>query len=424
MTVKSGFFNSIGGDRKYDAAKFAEYFGSFVGNGIFPQPENGLKINSNSNMTVTVQVGKAWINGYFLVNDDNYILTIENADGALNRIDRIVARYDVIDREIRLEVKKGTFSSNPVASDIQRDSDAFELALADVYITAGTTSIAQANITDLRSDKNYCGIVDSLIAGNVNLLSERIDNIEDGTTVVQNAYSANNAVIAQRATKLDTARKINGVNFDGTSDITISDNTKAPINHASTANTYGLGTSANYGHVKVRDDLVGTETSGATVSPAQIKGLNDLINSNAKYTLVRTLSIVASGTGNVQVVNIPITDFNGYNEFLFVTRGNVSAQSTNTSYTYFYLGIASESSDPKNSFMTLYSDAARSNTPLPLTNLEEYGYGWGVKKDLIKTFEGTGSSFRIISPAFMLSKDNNLTVTGTVYLDIYRKKNR
>ncbi len=179
MTVKSGFFNSIGGDRKYDAARFAEYFGSFVGNGIFPEPESGLKITANNNMTVTVQAGKAWINGYFLVNDDNYILTIENADGALNRIDRIVARYDVIDREIRLQVKKGTFSSSPAAPDIQRDADAYELALADIYIAFGTTDIVQANITDLRRDANYCGIVDSLIAGNVNLLSERIDELND-----------------------------------------------------------------------------------------------------------------------------------------------------------------------------------------------------------------------------------------------------
>lgn len=64
-----------------------------------------------------------------------------------------------------------------------------------------------------------------------------IDDIKDGTTKVPNATNADNATNAENATsadeatKLATARKINGVDFDGTQDITIEDNTKAPLNH-------------------------------------------------------------------------------------------------------------------------------------------------------------------------------------------------
>lgn len=163
MAIRSGFFNSINGDRKYGAERFAEYFASFIGNGVFPNPSNNLQVLSNDDMTVTVKAGKAWINGYILINDDDYILEIEPADGVLNRIDRIVARYDVIDREIRLEVKKGQFASSPVAPELQRDADAYELGLADIYISAGTTSITQANITDLRLSTEYCGIVHGVV---------------------------------------------------------------------------------------------------------------------------------------------------------------------------------------------------------------------------------------------------------------------
>jgi len=159
MAIRSGFFNSVNGDRIYDAKRFAEYFSSFIGNGIFPNPSDCLQVISNNDMTITVRPGKAWINGYILINDDDYILEIEPADGVLNRIDRIVARYDVVDREIRLEVKKGTFASEPTAPDLQRDADAYELALADIYISAGATSITQANITDLRLSTELCGIV-------------------------------------------------------------------------------------------------------------------------------------------------------------------------------------------------------------------------------------------------------------------------
>ncbi|NYB73849.1 tail fiber protein [Sedimentibacter hydroxybenzoicus DSM 7310] len=342
MTVKSGFFNSIGGDRKYDAARFAEYFGSFIGNGIFPEPENSLKVIANNDMTVAVQVGKAWINGYFLVNDDNYILTIENADGTLNRIDRIVARYDVIDREIRLEVKKGTFSSSPVAPDIQRDSDSYELALADVYINAGATSIIHANITDLRNNSDYCGIVDSLIAGNVNLLSDRIDAIDivlpnklektgEGkditVTFTEAAIEADIASgeklsvmfgkilkkfknIISGTTAVGKAITLNGLtatiaelNFvkGVTSAIQTQLNSKAPTNHASTGTSYGVGTAANYGHVKLSDATNNASgvSGGIAATPLAIKNVNEKIDSKNPAPL--------RVTGNLPI-NAPITD--------------------------------------------------------------------------------------------------------------------
>ncbi|MDR7870301.1 MAG: hypothetical protein RIN55_05545 [Tissierellaceae bacterium] len=159
MAVRSGFFNSVNGDRKYDAKRFAEYFATIIGNGIFPNPSTNLQVMSNNDMTVTVKAGKAWINGYILINDDDYILQIDPADGVLNRIDKIVARYDTIDREIRLEVKKGNFASNPVVPNIQRDADAYELALAYIAVNKGIVSITQANITDLRLNSELCGIV-------------------------------------------------------------------------------------------------------------------------------------------------------------------------------------------------------------------------------------------------------------------------
>ena len=50
---------------------------------------------------------------------------------------------------------------------MQRDADAYELALADINVVAGAVSIVTAKITDLRDDPDLCGKVDSLIAGNV-----------------------------------------------------------------------------------------------------------------------------------------------------------------------------------------------------------------------------------------------------------------
>lgn len=159
MAEKSGFFNSIGGDRKYKADFFAEYFSSFIGNGVFPNPSTNLQVLSSGNMTLTLKAGKAWINGYYYNNEVDMTLNIDNADGILNRIDRIVLRFDIVTRAINAKVKKGTSATSPAAPALQRDANAYELGLAEIYIGKGVISVTQANITDLRQDTTKCGIV-------------------------------------------------------------------------------------------------------------------------------------------------------------------------------------------------------------------------------------------------------------------------
>lgn len=159
MAIRSGMFMSVGGDRKYKAYHFAEYFASFIGNGIFPNPSTNFQVIENTNMTVALKDGKAWINGYYAVNEGPVIISLANADGVLNRIDRIVLRYDTENRIIDFALKQGAFATNPVAPSLQRDADAYEIALADIYVGKGVTAITQANITDQRLNKDLCGIV-------------------------------------------------------------------------------------------------------------------------------------------------------------------------------------------------------------------------------------------------------------------------
>jgi hypothetical protein len=160
---KSSFFNSIAGDRKYQASDFAAFFSSLLTNGVFPNPSTNLQVMSNGDMTVTIKAGKAWVNGYVYINDSDLIMSISVADGTLKRIDRLVVQYSTINREIKIKVKKGTFASSPVAPILQRDADIYELGIADISIVNGATSITQANITDIRLNTTYCGWVNSLI---------------------------------------------------------------------------------------------------------------------------------------------------------------------------------------------------------------------------------------------------------------------
>lgn len=160
---KSSFFNSVSHDRTYKAEDWAEYFASFIGNGVFPVPSTGLQVVVDNGMNVTVKTGKAWINGYFYYNTSDLSIVLDTADGQLNRIDRIVVRWDLTNRTITAEVKSSAFSASPSASALQRDADIYELALADVYVGAGVTSITQGNITDQRLDTSLCGVVAAVV---------------------------------------------------------------------------------------------------------------------------------------------------------------------------------------------------------------------------------------------------------------------
>lgn len=160
---KSSFFNSREGDRRYKAEDWASYFASFISNGVMPLPSSGLQVVSGENMTIQLREGKAWINGYFYNNTDYHNLTLDVADGVLNRIDRIVIRWDLTARNILSAIKKGTPSASPVAPTLQRDADVYEIAVADVLVNKGATAITQGNITDQRLNGELCGVSAGII---------------------------------------------------------------------------------------------------------------------------------------------------------------------------------------------------------------------------------------------------------------------
>lgn len=87
---------------------------------------------------------------------------------------------------------------------------------------------------------------------------------------------------------------------------------KAPTNHASTANTYGQGSSTNFGHLKVADSGSAAASSGTAASP---KMVTDQINA-LKSALAPTALITAktvnysggiSGSGTLSVYANSIT---------------------------------------------------------------------------------------------------------------------
>lgn len=132
-------------------------------NGVFIESslDDDLQVIPGNGMSVKVSKGGCHIEGALAYNDNAITLSLEAANSTLRRIDRIVARFNTSTnvRSIMVYVKTGTNAANPVAPALQRESNFWELGLADITIPAGATSISASNILDTRMDDSLCGRV-------------------------------------------------------------------------------------------------------------------------------------------------------------------------------------------------------------------------------------------------------------------------
>lgn len=169
---KSGFFDAklVGDayDRVYNASSFANYFSSFIGNGVFAGKYNDLAVlpANTPGMTVRVLPGQAWINGYWYENsnDGDKVFTVQSAAGQYkNRYDAIVVRLDLNERKMSVELKRGTEAKTPVKQSPNRSGGIWELVLAYVLVEYGTSAITSALITDTRADNVLCGYAHGVV---------------------------------------------------------------------------------------------------------------------------------------------------------------------------------------------------------------------------------------------------------------------
>lgn len=165
MAVTYGFFDSVNGDRTYNADDISNYFLKLISNGVFATPSTAMQVQALSGMSVNVAAGWGFINCKWINNDSNYTLQLDAADSSMNRIDRIVLHLDTAQtsRSITIQVKKGTPALTPTAPNLTRTGSVYELSLAQIAVTANTTAITQADITDERPDNTLCGWVTGLI---------------------------------------------------------------------------------------------------------------------------------------------------------------------------------------------------------------------------------------------------------------------
>lgn len=162
MAITYGFFNSLNGDRKYNAENIGRYLHGIVSSGVYADSSDSLQVFAGSGMEVIVQPGRAMLDYHYMENDDTMTLTLA-AGGTQDRIDAIVARLDMTNRLCEIAVVTGTPAATPVRPTMRRTDVIKEYMLASVYVTKLSSEITQANITDTRPDTTVCGWVTGVI---------------------------------------------------------------------------------------------------------------------------------------------------------------------------------------------------------------------------------------------------------------------
>lgn len=160
--MRSGFFNSHLGDRKYSVEDWADYFRQFIGNGVYANPATSMQIQAAGKLTVRIAAGSCFINGYVGYSDGSDVLKLQYG-GTYPRIDRIVIRLDMTTRSIYPAVIMGNEAETPSPPDIIRKSHIYDLCAAEITVGANVTEIRQSDIKDMRFDTDVCGIVAGLI---------------------------------------------------------------------------------------------------------------------------------------------------------------------------------------------------------------------------------------------------------------------
>lgn len=151
-------------DRLYWSQDWADYFRQFIGNGVFPNPSNGLKVESLYNsMILTVRTGAAFGYGRLYLQKRDFEFSVTPAHLTLGRRDIVIVRHDNINRTSQVLYIEGIASSLPIAPSIIRTDDIFDLQLCVITVNPNAQAITQANILDTRLNSEVCGIVHGLV---------------------------------------------------------------------------------------------------------------------------------------------------------------------------------------------------------------------------------------------------------------------
>lgn len=151
MSVTYGFYNSLNGDRKYNAEQVSSLFDGLIIDGVFASIGTAFAVKATTGITVNVGIGKAWFNHTWTLNDSILPLEAPEAEVLLDRIDAVVLEVDATEsvRANSIKFVKGTPSSAPSNPTLMNEGTVHQHPLCYIYRKFGSSAITQADITNM-----------------------------------------------------------------------------------------------------------------------------------------------------------------------------------------------------------------------------------------------------------------------------------
>lgn len=149
MSVTSGFFNSLNGDRKYNAEQMSSLFNGIIRDGIFEHVGNAFDVKAVSGNQITVDTGRAWFDGIWINNDALLPIEMPAAEVLLPRWDAVVIEINKTEsvRAGDIKVLTGTAATDAKHPKLTKNDFITQYVLAYIKRPAGSSEITQANIS-------------------------------------------------------------------------------------------------------------------------------------------------------------------------------------------------------------------------------------------------------------------------------------
>lgn len=164
MAITYGFFNSVNGDRVYNADTISRMFRGLLSDGVYQGLDGGFAVTAaGTGRFLNIASGRAIVDDRWVENDAAILVELAAANALLDRIDAIILRKSTVTRDVTLQILTGTPAAAPVRPAITRNGTTYDLLLAAVRVPAGAAQITAANVTDTRSDGSVCGWVTGLV---------------------------------------------------------------------------------------------------------------------------------------------------------------------------------------------------------------------------------------------------------------------
>lgn len=148
--VTSGFFNSVNGDRRYDAEKLGAIFDGILKDGVYSTIGQAFAVSVNTAGTMMIQVGtgRAWFNHTWTYNDEILVMEVQEAPLVGSRYDAVVLEVNKSENERQNTIKfiVGDATDNPQKPTMDHTSSVNQYPLAYIYVGQGVAEILPENI--------------------------------------------------------------------------------------------------------------------------------------------------------------------------------------------------------------------------------------------------------------------------------------